>query len=172
MSKQHLEGMWDRLRQRHGIALRVVELYPEDRITDTAIPGMRTPAQQVAHMYGLVKDISEGVASGTITHSAQSATDDAGIKSKADMIAYMNDCWSKANAAVSGLSDDKLTGNVDNPWGMELQGSIAFAILYDEFMHHRGQLYTFARVFGQEPPMMWDFGNNAPEYQPQAAQTS
>jgi uncharacterized damage-inducible protein DinB len=36
----------------------------------------------------------------------------------------------------------------------------------DEFMHHRGQLYVYARLFGVVPPAMWSYGENAAEFRP------
>jgi len=38
----------------------------------------------------------------------------------------------------------------------------------DEFTHHRGQLYVFTRACGAEPPFMWGYADNAPEYRPRA----
>ena len=28
---------------------------------------------------------------------------------------------------------------------------------YDEHWHHRGQLYTYLRLLGKEPPMLYDY---------------
>jgi len=39
-------------------------------------------------------------------------------------------------------------------------------MMNDEFLHHRGQLYAFARACGVEPPFMWGFADNAPEFRP------
>lgn len=50
------------------------------------------------------------------------------------------------------------------PWNMTFPGHVGFNILNDEFVHHRGQLYAYARVCGVAPPYMWSFGENAAEY--------
>jgi uncharacterized damage-inducible protein DinB len=39
-------------------------------------------------------------------------------------------------------------------------------MLSDEFLHHRGQLYVYARAAGGEPPFVWSFDKNAPEFAP------
>jgi uncharacterized damage-inducible protein DinB len=36
----------------------------------------------------------------------------------------------------------------------------------DEFVHHRGQLYVYARLFGAAPPFLWSYGENAAEFRP------
>jgi uncharacterized damage-inducible protein DinB len=41
-----------------------------------------------------------------------------------------------------------------------------FVLMNEEFLHHRGQLYAYARALGVEPPMVWDFANNEPAFQP------
>src|SRR3979411_1211327 len=33
-----------------------------------------------------------------------------------------------------------------------------FTFAYDEHWHHRGQLYTYLRLLGKEPPMLYDYG--------------
>ena len=43
---------------------------------------------------------------------------------------------------------------------------LARAINIDEFLHHRGQLYTYVRACGAEPPFMWGFEDNAEGFQP------
>jgi uncharacterized damage-inducible protein DinB len=36
----------------------------------------------------------------------------------------------------------------------------------EEFVHHRGQLYVYARLFGVAPPSIWSFEENAAEFRP------
>jgi len=38
----------------------------------------------------------------------------------------------------------------------------------DEFLHHRGQLYVYARLFSVAPPFIWSFGENTAEFRPAA----
>ena len=32
-----------------------------------------------------------------------------------------------------------------------------FNFAYDEHWHHRGQLYSYLRLLGKEPPMLYDY---------------
>lgn len=168
MNRQWLDGMWDHMRRKYGIYLRVLQAIPADRFDDHPIPGMRTPSQMVAHTSGsIVRDIAEGVASGTI--GADEAGEDAvadGLGSKEEVLAFARRCWDRADAAVSGVGDEELAGPVENPWGMPLDGTFAMIILNEEFLHHRGQLYAYVRACGGEPPFMWGFDENAAEFQP------
>ena len=68
------------------------------------------------------------------------------------------------------VADAHLAANVKTPWSAEgMKGSHVMGAIYDELVHHRGQLYVYARAFGVEPPFLWDFAHNAPEYQPEPA---
>jgi len=168
MNKQWLDGMWDHMRQKYGVYLRVLETIPADRFQDQPVAGMRTPAQMVVHTSGsIVRDIAEGVASGTI--EAEEAGENAvaeSLSSKEDVLEFARACWARADAAVGAVGDGELSGPVGNPWGMPLNGTFAMVILNDEFLHHRGQLYAYVRACGEEPPFMWGFQDNQPGFQP------
>ena len=168
MNKQWLDGMWDHMRQKYGIYLRVLEAIPADQFGGHPVTGMRTPTQMVVHTSGsIVRDIAEGVASGSI------AADEVGedgvaetLGSKGAVLDYARACWARADAAVASVGDEQLAGEVKNPWGMEFNGVFSMVILNEEFMHHRGQLYAYVRACGGEPPFMWGFGENTEGFQP------
>ena len=168
MTKQWLEGMWDHMRSKYGIYLRVLEGLPEDAFHAQPISGMRTPAQLVAHASGsIVRDVAEGVASGRI--AAGEANEDevaAGLTTKARVLEYARACWERADAAVADITDEKLAGPVENAWGIPLNGTFAMVVVNDEFLHHRGQLFAYSRACGVEPPFMWGFEENPPGFRP------
>jgi len=170
MDRQMLTQVWDQTRQKYGVYLRLLEAFPPERYHSHPVPGMRTPAELVAHVSGsLVRDIAQGVAKGAITaDEATEGTVASGLKTKADLIAFARKCWDQANAAVAGIGDAQLQAMVPTPWGMTFPGWVGFNILNDEFLHHRGQLYAYARLCGVEPPFIWGFKDNAPEFRPKA----
>jgi hypothetical protein len=77
------------------------------------------------------------------------------------MPGFGRECWDVANAAVVRAGDARLQAIVPTPWGMSFPGWVGFGILSDEFLHHRGRLYAYARVFGVQPLFIWSFGENA-----------
>jgi len=168
MNKESLDQHWNQFRQRYGVYLRLLEAFPEDRIHSRPIEGMRTPAQIAVHTSGsIVRDIAQGVEKGAIT--ANEAGEDevaTGLQTKDELLAFVRDCWAKADAAVGALGDAELQAMVPTPWNMTFPGWVGFNIMGDEFMHHRGQLYAFARACGVEPPFMWGFDQNEPAFRP------
>jgi len=174
MNKTVLDQMWDQFRQKYGVYLRLLETIPADRYASHPVPGMRTPAELVVHISGsVVRDMMEGVAKGRITADESSEDQTAAeLGDKAALLAFAGQCFEQADEAVKRIGDAELAAMVQTPWGKSWPGYVAFHIMHDEFLHHRGQLYAFARCCGAEPPFMWGFGDNAPEYQPAASATA
>ena len=69
------------------------------------------------------------------------------------------------DASIKSVTDAQLQATVQTPWGgMTMPGWMCASVINDEYFHHRGQLYCYLRQLGVEPPMVWDFTHNAPEY--------
>jgi uncharacterized damage-inducible protein DinB len=170
VNKQALDQMWDQFRQKYGVYLRVLEAIPADRYSTHPVPGMRTPAELAVHISSTcVRDIAEGVAKGQIT--VEEGSEDslaAELGNKASLIAFARECFDRANSAVERIGDAELAAMVPTPWGASWLGAVAFHIMNDEFVHHRGQLTAFIRVCGGEPPFMWGYADNAAEFRPRA----
>ena len=169
MNKSALNSIWDQTRQKYGVYLRLLEAIPEDRLNDNIIPGMRTPVEVAAHTSsGIVRGFAQGVARGEITNDNPDADAVAKIKSRADLLAYARQCWKDADAAVAKIGDKELASMVKTPWNMSFPGGVAIHTMSDEFIHHRGQLYAYARAAGGEPPFVWSHDQNPAGFGPKA----
>lgn len=172
MNKQSVLQTWDHMRQVNGVGLRLIEALPEDKLDTTVIPGMRTPKELVVHMYGQVlREVAEGTVTGTITDNCEKNEKQivAGLKSKADLMRYCHECWDAADKAVRSLPEERVMGMTSTPWGMSFPGFVAFTLMSDEYIHHRGQLYAYLRTLGVKPPHLWSFGENAEAFRPATA---
>jgi uncharacterized damage-inducible protein DinB len=167
MDKQALDGFWDQFRQKYGVYLRLLDLIPADRYQSQPVPGMRTAAELAVHVSGtIVRDIAQGVAKGSITADEATEAGRARDLDKPRLIAFARQCFDEANAAVARIGDAQLQAMVSTPWNMSWPGWVGFAVMNDEFVHHRGQLYVYARLLGIAPPFIGSYKENAPEYQP------
>ena len=72
-----------------------------------------------------------------------------------------------SDEAIRFVGDAELSGPVKNSWGIPLTGTFAMVVINDEFLHHRGQLYTYVRACGGEPPFMWGFEENPEGFRPE-----
>ena len=170
--RQELTSFWDHFRQCHGITLRTLERLPADKIDSRPIKDMRTPKELIVHLYGhIVREIPQGVVQGEIKPE-DPKTIEGRIKSKDDLIRFVNECWGAGDKAAAAISDANLKASVKTPWGFDMSGVMCISVVMDEYFHHRGQLYAYLRQLGGEPPMMWDFEHNASAFQPKAAQTA
>ena len=174
MNQQSLAMFWDHIRQVQGTVLRAVEALPDGKLDDHPIPHMRTPKELVVHTYSMVlRAVAEGAASGEIKDDAEKneKATAASLTNKAALIRYCRDNWAAADHAIKRVTDERLQAIVKTPWGMEMPGFVCVQIIGDELLHHRGQLWAYLRAMGTEPPFLWSFDKNAPEYQP-ATQTA
>ena len=168
MNKEMLDTMWDHFRQKYGVYLRVLDAFPADRLHSHLVSGMRTPAELAVHVSGsVVRDVAQGVAKGRITaDESREAGVARGLDTNERLVSFAAECLDQASAAVAAIGDKELTATVTTPWNMTFPGWVGFQLMSDEFLHHRGQLYVYARLCGVTPPFMWSFGDNAPGYRP------
>jgi len=120
-------------------------------------------------LYATMRAVAEGAVKGQVTPD-EAADKGENMKSHDDMIRIANESWKAADRAIRSMTDAQATAMVKTPWGMDFPGWMCVQIIFDEHLHHRGQLYAFLRALGVEPPFMWDFENSAPEFRPKQHQ--
>jgi uncharacterized damage-inducible protein DinB len=74
----------------------------------------------------------------------------------ADARRYAEACHQAAEEIFRKMSEDELARPVESPMGT-FPAWQYFTFAYDEHWHHRGQLYTYLRLLGKEPPMLYDY---------------
>ena len=169
MNKQQIEQMWDHFRQVNGIGLRCIAAIPPGKIDANPIPGMRTPKEIAVHMYGtMVQAVIESIVSGSLAPPDEARICQT-LRTGDELLSYCRGCWEAGDRAMKSVTDRQLQAMVKTPWGMDMPGFVMASVTYDEYFHHRGQLYAYLRAMGIEPPMLWDFGHNEPAYQPKPA---
>ena len=167
MDRQSLNRRWDLIRQQYGIYLRLLESMPEEKLQEHVVPSMRTPAQLIAHTSGtIVRDFAQGIATGEIQKAEDERTVASGLSSREKAATFARECWDTADAALSRVGEAELKATVKTPWNMSFPGTAVINMLSDEFLHHRGQLYVYARAAGGEPPFLWSFDKNEAAFAP------
>ena len=137
MNKQALDSFWDQFRQKYGVYLRLLDMLPAERYKAQPVPGLRSAAELAVHVSGtVVRDIAQGIAAGSIKADEGAEPRLANDLDKPGLIAFARRCFDEADAAVARI------------------------------VHHRGQLYVYARLFGVAPPFIWSFEDNAAEFRP------
>ncbi len=165
MDKSTFESSWNYFRTVNGVGLRVIAALPEDQLDAHPIPGMRTPKEMVVHMYRMVFDLTKAVIDGQAVDSTPlEAADGARIRTRDELLAFCRESWDAGAQHAAALTEAHLKGMVKTPWGQPHSGAIMLQALYDEYWHHRGQLYCYLRLLGGAPPSLYDTEHNDPGF--------
>lgn len=165
MTKQQLLTRRDYFNLVHGVTLRAIGTFSDEELDFRPRPGMRSPRELVFHIYSQEKALAEAAQQGTFTLEAanQSNPEDpstaaslAALASVKDALAYAQDCHQAAERIFRSMSEDDVGREVDSPFG-KYPAWQYFLFAYDEHWHHRGQLYTYLRLLGKEPVMLYDY---------------
>jgi uncharacterized damage-inducible protein DinB len=81
------------------------------------------------------------------------------LKTVADCQKFARECHQAGDDALAALTEEQLARPLESPFGTFPTWQY-FAFAYDEHWHHRGQLYTYARLLGKQPPMLYDYENS------------
>ncbi len=169
MNLSYIQTLWESQRLVYGVSMRVFQAIPKDKMDAHPIPGMRTPKELIAHMAMMMHAIPAGIVKGQIDE--YEAEEKKAVAMKYDeFMAWVADGWKVADKAIKSLDEKKATSMVKNPWTTDFPAFVCVQIVYDEHLHHRGQLYAYLRALGVEPPFLWDFENSAKEFQPRQTQ--
>lgn len=166
MNLAYVQTLWEDFRLVHGITVRAVEALPADALDAHPIPNMRTPKELIVHMAEVLRAFGTGPVVGTIPDfEADEPKKAAAIHSREELSAFLRSAWADSDQAIRSMTEAQAVGTVKTPWKYEPQGWVCVQIVFNELVHHRGQLFAYLRALGAQPPEMWDFANSAPEFQ-------
>ena len=165
MNKQTLLGSREYFDMVHGVTLKAIGTFTDEDLNYRPQAETRTVRDLILHIYGMEKALAEGARDGRLTEQALGASVPeqehaasilAGITSIAKAQEFSSDCHKAANDAAAAMSDEDLEKVVESPFG-SFPAWQYFQFAYDEHWHHRGQLYTYLRLLGKEPPMLYSY---------------
>jgi uncharacterized damage-inducible protein DinB len=168
MNKEALLGQYGYFKMVHGVTLRMIGSFADEDLDFRPKPGMRSARELILHIYGMLKTFPAGISQGKLTQETENFAipeSEEGkatmktLKTVADCQAYARTCFQTAEEAVAAITDQQLAEQIESPFGTYPAWQY-FAFAYDEHWHHRGQLYTYLRLIGKEPPMLYDYENS------------
>jgi uncharacterized damage-inducible protein DinB len=149
----------------HGVTLRAIDAFADQDLDFRPKPGMRTPRELIFHVYSQEKTLAEAAQQGQFTAEAaghSSPEEPAGaaelqtLVTVNDLKKYAQVCHQTAQNIFSLMPESQLNRPVESFLG-SYPAWRYFAFAYDEHWHHRGQIYTYLRLLGKEPPMLYDY---------------
>ena len=165
MTKDQFLAQCDYFNMVHGVTLRAIGTFTDADLAFRPAPKARSPRELIFHMYKQEAALADGVTRGSFTMEAANssnpesepgATECATLLTVGDARTFADACHRGADGAFRAMSEDELNRPVESPFGSYPSWRY-FAFAYDEHWHHRGQLYTYLRLLGKEPPGLYDF---------------
>lgn len=165
MNTQEFLARRDYFNMVHGVTVRAIGVFSDDELGYRPQPNMRTPRELVFHIYSQEKFLAEAARDGRLTIDAANASNPedqsaarelSQLRTVSEAQRFATTCHQAAEDIVRAMSEGDLGRPVESPMGTYP----AFQFLnfaYDEHWHHRGQLYTYLRLLGKEPPMLYDY---------------
>jgi uncharacterized damage-inducible protein DinB len=165
MNRQQLLEKQDFFNLVHGVTVRAIETFADDELDFRPKPGMRTPRELVFHIYEQERALAEGARDGELSMELANRSNPedpsrtaavSALATVADAAGFARACHDAAERIFRAMPEEDIARPVNSPFGTyPAWRYLVFA--YDEHWHHRGQLYTYLRLLGKEPPMLYDF---------------
>lgn len=165
MNKQELLAGRDYFNLVHGVTMRAIAALTDKDLDFRPAPGVRSPRELIFHIYSQEQILAEAAQQGSFTpdmanranpEDPSAATALGRLATVQDAVAFANACHSAAEQIFRSMSDEAVTRQIESPFGA-YPAARYFQFAYDEHWHHRGQLYTYLRLLGKEPPMLYDY---------------
>lgn len=142
----------ERLEQSRKYLLLVAETMPEEQYGFRATPESMSFAENFLHIGYALDWHSQSLLGGR--ESREWKTDlvyKVGEKSKAEMIAVVDETFDAAIALIQQFDPVQLTDHLDY-FGLDRSKRQIFLLLSDHITHHRGQMLVSMRLNGLTPP--------------------
>lgn len=141
-----------------GLTRRVIDAFPEDKLFNYSIGGMRSFADIARELMALAANGAEGMLTGEwkgmeeldYHNGEQQAT------TKAALLQQWDESTERMNKAFAQIPAERFTEMVNGFGQYNMPGFGFIMYLVDNENHHRGQGYVYLRSLGIEPPPFWD----------------
>jgi len=149
----------------HGVTVRAIEALSDAELAFRPHPVMRTPRELIFHVYAQERLLAEAAQRGEMTMEMANGSNPedpanaaavAALATVADAAAFANAQHEAAGTIYQALSDEQITRSIESPFGTYPAWRF-FQFAYDEHWHHRGQLYTYLRLLGKQPPDLYSY---------------
>lgn len=130
---------------------KVIEAFPEDKLFQFSVGGMRPFAEMAFEFIRMAVPIAEGVATGEWhEYKGEKPT------TKDELLRLWDAQTTKLSETFEQIPSHRFN-EVDKAFGQwEGTGMATIQYAIDNEIHHRGQGYVYLRALGIEPPHFWE----------------
>jgi len=158
MDKQTLLQKYGYFDMVHGVTFKAIAQISDSQLDFRPTPETRTAKELIGHIYGSERVTAETLLTGKLTQEEANAAEAevSKLKTTAEVIAWARDCHRQAKANLERATEEQIANNIEVFYG-SFPGWQMVNFAYDEHWHHRGQLYTYLRLMGIEPVMLYSY---------------
>lgn len=160
MNKMLILSLTDKFKLHSGITQRYLELLNETDLDWKPVDNVRTVRELIVHMYSQIVTELDAIQKGSLTKEEDELEEKKALSLPLkELLDYCKQARNDYLEFVGRVTETELEKVVhifygDFPVGMML------GFVYDEHLHHRGQLSFYLRVRGYALPFAYDFENN------------
>ena len=144
---EHFVSNWNRI---HKQTARVLEAAPEDKLDWRPKEGMFTLRELIRHIPEAELTIGRSALAG----SMQKKEIDLSKSSVSEIVQTFNANHDQLAEDVSKLTLDELNEEIE-AFGRKMRRVVLLWGMTEHEIHHRGQLFTYYRLAGIEPPNLY-----------------
>lgn len=165
MTKQELLARRDYFSMVHGVTMRAIGSFTDEELSWRPAAGMRSPRELIFHIYTQEKALATAARDRSFTMEVANASNPedpastasvSALRTVTDAQTYADDCHRTADEIFRAIPEEDVGRPFDSPFGPQPPWQF-FLFAYDEHWHHRGQLYTYLRLLGKQPPDLYGY---------------
>ena len=133
---------------------QVLEVVPDERLDEQPVPDQMPVGKMIEHAYGAAAFTARSIRLGRCdeTDIADLKMDEAdtGTRLRIEEVAAI--AAAEISATLAELDEQVATRTIEYWFGWSLTGLDTAALGLQEVTHHRGQIQSFLRLMGYDPP--------------------
>lgn len=153
MTRSQMREQWTQFRKMLDITRRMVDQFPEDKLNFRPTPQVWSVAELVTHNYHLLSEAVSSVLAGRHVPTVEPRFSD-----KAVLMKWLDLQVATAYEGIHRITEAQLVSRI-RILGEYLAGWQLLDMVYQEHLHHRGQLTLYLRMLGIVPVSVYDHGN-------------
>ncbi|MBU0509954.1 DinB family protein [bacterium] len=145
MNKQQIVGMYDHLKIHLDHKRKLVNQFPGDKLGYKPVVEARTAQEIAVHIYGMLTE-----ATGTVLAAKHVPTTAPVLADKAALLAWIDKQVQTCYTDLNKITDAQLAVSIE-AYGVKFPAWQMLSFVYDEVLHHGGQLTVYLRLIGIPP---------------------
>ena len=130
---------------------KVIEAFPEDKLFDFSVGGMRPFGQMVLEFIGMAVPTVEGVTTGEWGSFEYGKPE-----TKSGLLRLWDEQTVLLDEKFPKIPEERFRAMTKAFDAWEMPGIVMIQYVIDNEIHHRGQGYVYLRALGIEPPPFWE----------------